>query len=59
MSSHPSDVAAAAMAVSSGIMPENGVPHLIGVASVLDERSRKRSTGELKQPMEKSHEIRR
>ena len=59
LSSHPSDVGAAAMAVSGGIMPENGVPHLIGAATVLDDRARKRSSGQLKQPLEKSHEIRR
>lgn len=59
MTSRPSDLGAAAMAASGAVQPQNGVPHLVGAASVLDERARKRSFGAMRPPVEKSHEIRR
>jgi hypothetical protein len=47
------------MAAPGAVQPENGVPHLVGAASVLDDGARKRSMGAMRQPVEKSHEIRR
>jgi hypothetical protein len=57
ITSRPSDVGAAAMAVTKAVQPSGGVPHLVGAASVLDERARKRSQTGLRAQAEKSAEI--
>lgn len=62
LTSHRSDVGAAAMAVTkAAVFPENGgnsAAHLVGGASVLDEKAhRKRNESNVQ--LQKSHEIRR